>query len=309
MSSGLPATCPPFSPSGAYTQTVYLGGTSGVVSYDFNFTTFSLGSSITIQAYYNETLIGTSDVYTSPSSANYRFSVNYNPTVPGVNSIKYVFLNCHNFDLGSNFTTINGTVFCPNLQPSPTPSPSRTPSVTPPITPSSTSTPSITPSRTPSVTPPVTPTSTATPSITPTRTPSITPSVTPQPTPCETPTPTPTPSPVASAATILIGTNMSLDIAMDLFNITVNGVGVTNVSGVDPNTSGNGGSVDTDQIGTYDIVLTYTADTPGQRITFYDSNSNYYCNNASTGFNSMTFYSVVINSSTNPILTAEDGTC
>jgi hypothetical protein len=41
----------------------------------------------------------------------------------------------------------------------------------------------------------------------------------------------------------------------------------------------------------------------------YDSNSNYYCNNTSTGFNSMTFYSVVINSSTNPVLTAEDGTC
>jgi hypothetical protein len=96
---------------------------------------------------------------------------------------------------------------------------------------------------------------------------------------------------------------------MDLSNMTVNGVNVTNVSGVDPNTSGNGGSVDTNQIGTYDIVLTYTATTAGQRITLYDSNTTYYCNNTSTGFNSMTFYGAVINSSVNPVITAEDGTC
>ena len=91
--------------------------------------------------------------------------------------------------------------------------------------------------------------------------------------------------------------------------MTVNGVGVTNVSGVDPNTSGNGGSVDTDQIGTYDIVLTYTATTSGQHIDLYDSNSTYYCNGTSTGFNSMTFYGVVINSSANPVITAGDGVC
>ena len=136
---------------------------------------------------------------------------------------------------------------------------------------------------------------------TPTQTPTTTPSVTPEPTPC------PSPSPLI--ATILIGTNMSLDIEMDLSNMTVNGVNVTNVSGVDPNTSGNGGSVDTDQIGTYDIVLTYNATTAGQRITLYDSNTTYYCNNTSTGFNSMTFSSVVIDGAMNLLLTAEDGTC
>ena len=96
---------------------------------------------------------------------------------------------------------------------------------------------------------------------------------------------------------------------MDLSNMTVNGVNVTNVSGVDPNTSGNGGSVDTNQIGTYDIVLTYNATTAGQRITLYDSNTTYYCNNTSTGFNSMTFSSVVIDGAMNLLLTAEDGTC
>jgi hypothetical protein len=162
----------------------------------------------------------------------------------------------------------------------PSPTPSVTPSVTPPIT----------PSITPPGTPPVTPTST------------VTPSVTPDPTPC------PSTSP-AGLATILIGTNISLDIAMDLFNITVNGVGVTNVTGVDPNTPGNGGSVDTNQIGTYDIVLTYSCSIPGQKITLYDSNTTYYCNNTSTGFNSMTFSSVVIDGAMNLLLTAEDGTC
>ena len=110
-------------------------------------------------------------------------------------------------------------------------------------------------------------------------------------------------------ATIIIGTNGSLDIEMDLSNMTVNGVGVTNVSGVDPNTSGNGGSVETNQLGTYDIVLTYTATTGGQKITLVDSNGTTYCNNTSTGFNSMTFSGVVINSATNPVLTAEDGSC
>jgi hypothetical protein len=202
MGSGLPATCPPFSPSGAYTQTVYLGGTSGVVSYDFSFTTFSLGSSITIQAYYNESLIGTSNVYTSPSSGNHRFNVNYNPTVPGVNSIKYVFLNCHDFNQGSNFTTVTGTVYCPNLAPSPTPSvtPTSTPSVTPPGTPPVTPTPTSSPSVTPPGTPPVT--------ATPTPTPSVTPPSTPDATPTSTPTPSVTPEPSA-ACEIAVNLNIS----------------------------------------------------------------------------------------------------
>lgn len=130
INAGLPATCSPYNPSGAYTNTVYLGGTSGVVSYDFYFPTFSLGSSVTIQAYYNETLIGTSDVYTSPSSENYSFNVNYNPTISGVFSIKYVFLNCHDFTSGSNLTTIMGTVYCPNLAPTPTPTSTSTPTPT-----------------------------------------------------------------------------------------------------------------------------------------------------------------------------------
>lgn len=156
VSGGLSATCTPFDPSIATTRTVYLGGTSGVVSFDFNFSTFSLGSSITIQAYYNESLIGTSEVYTYPSSANYRFSVSYDPTVPGVNSIKYVFLNCHDFTPGPNLTTISGTVYCPNL--APTPTPTQTPTITTTLT--------ATPTQTPTTTVP-------TPSPTPTEEPTV----------------------------------------------------------------------------------------------------------------------------------------
>lgn len=112
-----------------------------------------------------------------------------------------------------------------------------------------------------------------------------------------------------SLATILIGTNNSLDIALNLFNITVNGVNVTNISGVDPNTPGNGGSVQTNQIGTYNITFTYSCSIPGQHIELIDSAFNYQCNNASTGFNSMTFYGVAINTSVDLLLTCYDGTC
>jgi len=112
-----------------------------------------------------------------------------------------------------------------------------------------------------------------------------------------------------SIATIQIGTNMSLDVEIYLFSITVNGVGVTNISGVNPNTSGNGGSVETNQLGTYDITLSYSTTLSEQNISLVDSNGTGYCNNTSSGFNSMTFYNVVINGSVNPVLTAGDGTC
>ena len=112
-----------------------------------------------------------------------------------------------------------------------------------------------------------------------------------------------------SLATILIGTNNSLDIALNLFNITVNGVNVTSISGVDPNTPGNGGSAQTNQIGTYSITMTYDCSVPGQHIELIDSAFNYHCNNTSTGFNSMTFTGVVINTSVDLLLTCYDGTC
>jgi hypothetical protein len=110
-------------------------------------------------------------------------------------------------------------------------------------------------------------------------------------------------------ATINIATNNSLDIALNISSITVNGVGVTNVSGVDPNTPGNGGSVSTNQIGTYNITMTYNSSTPGQHIELLDSMFFNHCNPTSTGFNSMTFYGVEINISSDLVLTCLDGAC
>lgn len=112
-----------------------------------------------------------------------------------------------------------------------------------------------------------------------------------------------------SLATILIGTNNSLDIALNLFNITVNGVNVTSISGIDPNTPGNGGSAQTNQIGTCTITMTYDCSIPGQNISLVDSAFNYQCINTSTGFNSMSFFGVVINTSVDLLLTCSDGTC
>ena len=112
-----------------------------------------------------------------------------------------------------------------------------------------------------------------------------------------------------SLATIQIPTNNSLDIQLYLSSITVNGVGVVNVSGVDPNTPGNGGQVQTNQIGVYDIVLTYYSSVSGQKISIVDSAYSYQCNNASTGFNSMTFYGVTINTSVDLFIYVEDGMC
>jgi hypothetical protein len=113
-----------------------------------------------------------------------------------------------------------------------------------------------------------------------------------------------------TTANINIATNGSLDISMDIDNITVNGVGPVSYTGVSPNTSGNGGNVITNQLGTYDIVITYTAGSiGGQKIELVDSNGTTYCNNTGIGFNSMTFSGVVVNGTTDLVLTALDGTC
>jgi hypothetical protein len=100
-----------------------------------------------------------------------------------------------------------------------------------------------------------------------------------------------------------------LDVNIYISSITVNGVGPVSYSGFNPNTPGNGGQVITDQIGTYDIVLTYDASVAGQNIQLLDSLLNPYCNPTSTGFNSMTFYGVVVNSTTNVKIVATDGAC
>jgi hypothetical protein len=110
-------------------------------------------------------------------------------------------------------------------------------------------------------------------------------------------------------ATINIATNISLDIQLYQSTMTVNGVGVTNISGVNPNSPGNGGSVQTNQIGFYDITFTYYCSVSGQSIQLVDSSGAYQCNNTSTGFNSMTFFGVTINTSVDLTITCVDGVC
>ena len=195
---GLSATCTPFSTANATTESVYLGTTSGNVSFNFQFSTFSSGSSVSIEAYYNNSLIGTSSTYNYPSAGSYTFTVSYNPTTPGVNSILYKFLNCHNFGAGSNLTTISGSVSCPvpiaTATPTPTPLPATatpTPTRTPTPAPA-TATPAPTATRTPTPLP-----ATATPTAT-----ILIASPTPSPLPATaTPTPTRTPTPVPATAT------------------------------------------------------------------------------------------------------------
>jgi hypothetical protein len=110
-------------------------------------------------------------------------------------------------------------------------------------------------------------------------------------------------------ATINIATNISLDIQLYQSTMTVNGVGVTNISGVNPNSPGNGGSVQTNQIGFYDITFTYYCSVSGQSIQLIDSSGAYQCNNASTGFTIMTFFGVTINTSVDLTITCVDGMC
>ena len=151
-------------------------------------------------------------------------------------------------------------------------------------------------------------TTTTTTTAAPTTTSTTTTTTTQPPTTTTTTTTTTTAAP-PTTANINIATNGSLDISMDIDNITVNGVGPVSYTGVSPNTSGNGGNVITNQLGTYDIVVTYTATTGGQHIELVDSNGTTYCNNTGIGFNSMTFSGVVVNGTTDLVLTALDGTC
>ena len=155
---------------------------------------------------------------------------------------------------------------------------------------------------------------TAAPTTTTTQPPTTTTTTTQPPTTTTTTTVAPTTTTTTTAAApttanINIATNGSLDISMDIDNITVNGVGPVSYTGVSPNTSGNGGNVITNQLGTYDIVITYTATTAGQKIELVGSNGTTYCNNTGIGFNSMTFSGVVVNGTTDLVLTALDGTC
>jgi hypothetical protein len=209
----------------------------------------------------------------------------------------------------------------PTMTPTNTETPTNTPSITstqtstPTITPTNTSTPTSTSSVIP-LTPSITSTETSTPTNTSTPTPSITstqtgtPTSTPQisPTTTSTPTNTPTPSITPSVATANIDiTNSSLDISIS--EVYVNAVLTNVVGGTMPNTTGNGTTLSTTQVGVYDITIFYSCSVAGQKITLTDSASVSSCQNTTTGGSSMTFTNVDVFSYQNVLIEAEDGTC
>jgi hypothetical protein len=127
-------------------------------------------------------------------------------------------------------------------------------------------------------------------------------------TPTNTPTITATPSITPSVATANIDiTNNSLDISIS--EVYVNAVLTNVVGGTMPNTTGNGTTLSTTQVGVYDITIFYSCSVAGQKITLTDSASVSSCQNTTTGGSSMTFTNVDVFSYQNVLIEAEDGTC
>ena len=102
-------------------------------------------------------------------------------------------------------------------------------------------------------------------------------------------------------------TNGSLDIQIS--NVNFNGVDATLVGGVYPNTTGNGTSLYTDQVGTYTMLVFRTNSVAGQHITVTDSNGTPQCIFFSNGSQNEVFTGVVYDGVTNIQIDAQDGAC
>jgi len=120
-------------------------------------------------------------------------------------------------------------------------------------------------------------------------------------------TTTTTTTTTALEANIDVLTNNSLDVIIN--EVRVNSVAVTYVGGTYPNTVGNGAGLYTDQFGTYNVEIDYQATVAGQRINLVGSDATPFCQNTSSGTNTMTFTGVVVNNTTNMEIQANDGTC
>ena len=112
----------------------------------------------------------------------------------------------------------------------------------------------------------------------------------------------------ASTVDIYIS-NTSMDLPIG--GMTINGVAVTWISGVDfyLNAPTDAGNFESYEIGTYDVVISYGAHTPGQRITFVDSNSVSTCHTTGGGASTFTITGATITSGTTINVSAEDGIC
>ena len=192
----------------------------------------------------------------------------------------------------------------------PTNTPTLSPTQTQTSTPTSTIglTPTQTPSNTTTQTPSQTQTQTNTGTLTNTPTTTSTPTRTPEITPSMTQTNTPTPSITPTNATAIIDiTNGSLDIQITA--VYVNGVNTSVIGGVLPNTTGNGTTLSTNQLGTYTVDVYYSTLITGQKITLTDSDLFSTCINTSFGSNIASFTSVVVADYHNVNIDAQDGTC
>ena len=101
--------------------------------------------------------------------------------------------------------------------------------------------------------------------------------------------------------------NSSLDIVIS--DVQVNGVSLTGVTGTGfPLYSGDTINGYSNQQGTYNVDIYYSAGVGGQHIEGYDSNLTFYCNNTGIGSNISQFSSAFVGSGTFQIY-AYDGTC
>jgi len=101
----------------------------------------------------------------------------------------------------------------------------------------------------------------------------------------------------------------SLDIPIG--GMTINGVAVTWV-GYGPDfylNAGDNGSFTSTQIGTYDVVISYGSHTPGQRITFYDSDGTPTCQTLNGSGGTFTITNATITAGTTIGVEALDGIC
>ena len=115
-----------------------------------------------------------------------------------------------------------------------------------------------------------------------------------------------TPTPTASLGAIYI-TNGSLDISIT--DVEINGVSVTHDGGQNfPLDPSDNGFFTTTQLGTYNIVVYYSASISGQHIDVTDSNSTLTCHNVS-GSGTFTVTSAIINTVVTVNIDVLDGTC
>jgi len=111
-----------------------------------------------------------------------------------------------------------------------------------------------------------------------------------------------------SLVDIFIDNNNSLDIPIT--GMTINGVAVTYDSGSNFTiNAGNNGNFTSAQLGVYTVVISYGSHTPGQNITFVDSDNNITCQDLNGSGGTFTIPSSSINGGTTIYVTAADGAC